>query len=107
LDDRDLQEFDLNYLRRKVAYVPQDVFLFSDTIAGNIRFGAPDATDEEVEQYARYAAVYDDIEGLPDGFQTRVGERGITLSGGQKQRISLARALIKQPELVILDDCLS
>ncbi len=107
LDGTDLRAFDLVSLRDQIAYVPQDVFLFSDTIEANIRFGAKDATDEEMKQYARYAAVQDDIESLPDAYQTRIGERGITLSGGQKQRISIARALIRQPQLVILDDCLS
>jgi ATP-binding cassette subfamily B protein len=107
MDGLPLQEYDLKALRESIAYVPQDVFLFSDTIEANIRFGSPKATREEVERYARHAAVYDDIIGLPDGFETRIGERGITLSGGQKQRISIARALIKQPDLVILDDCLS
>ncbi len=107
IDGQPIQHFDLAALRRQTAYVPQDVFLFSDTIEANIRFGYPEASREMVEQYARHAAVYDDIKGLPDGFETRIGERGITLSGGQKQRISIARALIKQPDLVILDDCLS
>jgi ATP-binding cassette subfamily B protein len=87
--------------------VPQDVFLFSDTIEANIKFGKADATQEEVETYAKYAAVHEDIMALPDGYQTRIGERGITLSGGQKQRVSYSRALIRQPEFVILDDCLS
>jgi ATP-binding cassette subfamily B protein len=107
LDDHALTAYDLSYLRRSIAYVPQDVFLFSDTIDANIRFGAPDASRAEAESYARHAAVHADIAGLPEGFDTRIGERGITLSGGQKQRISIARALIKRPELVILDDCLS
>jgi ATP-binding cassette, subfamily B, multidrug efflux pump len=107
LDGVPLKKYDLVTLRDKIAYVPQDVFLFSDTIEANIRFGAQDSTSADVEKYARHAAVYDDIMDLPDGFQTRIGERGITLSGGQKQRISIARALIKHPELVILDDCLS
>lgn len=107
IDGTSIRDYDLAALRRRVAYVPQDVFLFSDTIDANIRFGYPDADRTEVEKYARHAAVYDDIMGLPEQFETRIGERGITLSGGQKQRISIARALIKQPDLVILDDCLS
>ncbi len=107
LDGVPLKNYDLSSLRSNIAYVPQDVFLFSDTIEENIRFGSPEATLEKVEEYARYAAVYDDIVGLPEGFKTRIGERGITLSGGQKQRISIARALIKNPDCVILDDSLS
>lgn len=107
IDDVPLGDYNLATLRDNIAYVPQDVFLFSDTIEANIKFGTQDASREVVEQYARHAAVYDDIMGLPEGFDTRIGERGITLSGGQKQRISIARALIKHPEFVILDDCLS
>jgi ATP-binding cassette subfamily B multidrug efflux pump len=107
LDGVPLNEYDLKSLRASIAYVPQDVFLFSDTIEANIKFGKPNATDEEMERYARFAAVHEDIMALPDGYQTRIGERGITLSGGQKQRVSIARALIRQPEFVILDDCLS
>jgi ATP-binding cassette subfamily B protein len=87
--------------------VPQDVFLFSDTIAHNIAFGKRSASREEVEEYARYAAVHDDIMELSNGFDTFVGERGVTLSGGQKQRVSIARAFLKQPDIVLLDDCLS
>jgi len=107
LDGVPLKDYDLSSLRSNLAYVPQDVFLFSDTIEENIRFGSPEATLPQVEQYARHAAVYEDIMGLPEGFKTRIGERGITLSGGQKQRISIARALIKNPDCVILDDSLS
>jgi ATP-binding cassette subfamily B protein len=107
LDGIDLREHDLANLRQKIGYVPQDVFLFSDTVTANIIFGAPEATLDDAEQYARYAAVYRDIADLPQQFDTVVGERGVTLSGGQKQRISIARALVKQPDIVILDDSLS
>jgi ATP-binding cassette subfamily B protein len=87
--------------------VPQDTFLFSASIAQNIRFGAPDADDEMIRVAARRAAIDTEIEGFPDGFQTKVGERGVNLSGGQKQRISIARALCSKAPVLIFDDCLS
>ncbi len=107
IDGKAIQAHNLSALRKQIGYVPQDVFLFSDTVANNIAFGAPDADQERIEQFARYAAVYEDIMQLSEGFETAVGERGVTLSGGQKQRISIARALIKSPEIILLDDCLS
>lgn len=103
-----IKDISLETLRKKLAYVPQDVFLFSDTIADNINFGL---TQEEpldtVKKYASFASIHEDIMDLPKQFETFVGERGVTLSGGQKQRISLARALIKNPSCIVLDDCLS
>lgn len=107
LDGQPIESHNLAHLREKTAYVPQDVFLFSDTIYNNIAFGKTDTSKEEIHEYAKHAAVYKDIMNLPEQFDTVVGERGVTLSGGQKQRISIARALIKSPDMVLLDDCLS
>jgi len=102
-----INDINLNELRKNIGYVPQDSFLFSDSIAKNVAFGQPTATDQEIYAITKSAAVYDDIDNLPEKFDTVVGERGVTLSGGQKQRISIARALIKKPEIIIMDDCLS
>jgi ATP-binding cassette, subfamily B, multidrug efflux pump len=107
VDGVDIRHHDLSQLRQRIGYVPQDVFLFSDSVSNNVRFGRRDASQAEVETYTRHAAIYNEIAGLPDGFETVVGERGVTLSGGQKQRVSIARALIKKPDIVLLDDCLS
>ncbi|SHL42426.1 ATP-binding cassette, subfamily B [Chitinophaga jiangningensis] len=103
----DIRQIPLENLRSQISYVPQDVFLFSDTVANNIRFGDPVADLAKVQQAARQASVEKDILGFNEGFETAIGERGVTLSGGQKQRISIARALIKNPQLLIFDDCLS
>ncbi|UIR54497.1 ABC transporter ATP-binding protein/permease [Sphingobacterium sp. SRCM116780] len=106
-DNTPIQELDFQDLRQQTGFVPQEVFLFSDTISNNIAFGVDQFTQEQVEQAAKDAAVYDNIMGFEEGFETSVGERGITLSGGQKQRVSIARALIKEPKILIFDDCLS
>lgn len=102
-----IYDVELHALRQAVGYVPQDHFLFSMTIAENIAFGKPDATMEEIERAAQLACIHEDILHFPEGYATLVGERGVTLSGGQKQRISIARALLLNPEILILDDSLS
>ena len=107
LDGRPLREIPLKVLHRDLAYVPQDSFLFSDTIANNIAFGVRDADPEKIRAAARAADVHDNIMDFPDGYETMLGERGVTVSGGQKQRISIARALMKDAPILILDDALS
>ena len=102
-----LHKIDLGYLRNQVSFVPQDVFLFSDSVYNNISFGYPGATKEQVVEAAKNACVDKEIRGFSKGYETMIGERGVTLSGGQKQRISIARALVKESSLVIFDDCLS
>jgi ATP-binding cassette, subfamily B, multidrug efflux pump len=107
VDGIDIKDLDLLSLRKQISYVPQDGFLFSDSIANNIAFGATNLPPEAVKEAARLAVVSRDIEGFPKGYETEIGERGVTLSGGQKQRISIARALMKQAPILIMDDCLS
>ena len=107
IDGIDLRTIDLQLLRKQVSYVPQDVFLFSDSVSANIGFGEDALLNGKVEEAARYASVEREIEGFSHKYETVIGERGVTLSGGQKQRISIARALIKDPRIVIFDDCLS
>lgn len=107
IDDIPIRHYDLNGLRSQIGYVPQDVFLFSDTIFNNIGFGLANVEDSRIFQAAKDADVYDNIHAFPQGFETRIGERGITLSGGQKQRVSIARAVVREPKILMLDDALS
>lgn len=107
IDSIDIRDYNLSSLRRSLGYVPQDVFLFSDTIRRNIGFGSDDLEEEQIIQAARDADLYDNIQDFPHGFDTKLGERGITLSGGQKQRVSIARAIARDPQILILDDSLS
>ncbi|MGI8951665.1 MAG: ABC transporter ATP-binding protein [Chitinophagaceae bacterium] len=108
IGNKNIRELPVRDLREQISYVPQDVFLFSDTVSNNISFGlSQTASAQQVQQSAKYASVHNEILDLDKGYQTLVGERGVTLSGGQKQRISIARALIKQPQIMVFDDCLS
>ncbi len=106
-DDISIKKIDFHSLRSQISYVPQDVFLFSDTVENNIRFAVKNATEVMVKDAAANAVINNEIEYFPQKYKTIIGERGVTLSGGQKQRISIARALMKEQEIVIFDDCLS
>jgi ATP-binding cassette subfamily B multidrug efflux pump len=107
IDGQNLKLFNLNELRKSIGYVPQNPFLFSESISNNIKFGKNNATNKEIENAANNASIDKEIKKLKNGYQTILGERGVTLSGGQVQRISIARALIKNPNIILLDDCLS
>jgi len=107
LDGRDIRDIPLDVLRRSIGFVPQDTFLFSTSIKENISFGREGVSLSEIEEAARIAGIYKEIKEFPYGFDTVVGEKGITLSGGQKQRIAIARAILIDPRILILDDALS
>jgi len=107
IDGKNIESYNISHLRKNIGYVPQDVFLFSDTIGNNIAFGLDKPDQSIIHQAAKDADVYQNIVDFPKGFETMLGERGITLSGGQKQRVSIARAIAKEPKILILDDCLS
>ncbi|HKZ53339.1 MAG TPA: ATP-binding cassette domain-containing protein, partial [Candidatus Acidoferrales bacterium] len=107
IDGRPITAHRLDTLRNAIGYVPQETFLFSETLRENIALGAPAATDEEIAHAAEIAGLADDIAGFPKKYETLVGERGITLSGGQKQRTAIARAVLRNPRILILDDALS
>ena len=107
IDEKPIKECNLNDIRSQIGFVPQDPFLFSDTIANNIKFGKEEATQEEIIEAAKNAVVHQNIIEFQNGYNTILGERGVTLSGGQKQRVSIARAIIKNPKILIFDDCLS
>jgi ATP-binding cassette subfamily B multidrug efflux pump len=107
IDGHDIKTIPLGVLRTHIGYVPQETFLFSDTLTENISYGTDDGTPDDVQEAAEISQIAKDVVELPKQFDTMIGERGITLSGGQKQRTSIARALIRQPKILILDDCLS
>ena len=107
IDEADIRDVDLASLRHEIAFVADDSFLFSDTVAANIAYARPEATREEIEDAAKRAQAHDFIKRLPDGYDTVVGERGLTLSGGQRQRVAIARALVAEPRILILDDATS
>lgn len=107
IDGENIKNYNISNLRSQIGYVPQDVFLFSDTIKNNIAFGSVNLDQEAIEKAAADADLLNNIQGFPNGFETKIGERGITLSGGQKQRLSIARAIARNPQILILDDCLS
>ena len=107
IDDTDIKQLNISHFRKQIGYVPQDVFLFSDTVENNILFGTENKSFDLVKEAAKNADLLRNINSFPEKFETKIGERGITLSGGQKQRVSIARAIIKEPKILILDDCLS
>jgi ATP-binding cassette subfamily B protein len=107
IDGLNIRDFQVQHLRAQIGYVPQDVFLFSDTISNNIAFGTTGLEKSAIEKAAKMAGLEENISRFPNGYETRIGERGITLSGGQKQRVSIARAIARNPKILVLDDCLS
>lgn len=107
IDNLPIKSLNVNKYRSQIGYVPQDVFLFSDSIRNNVRFGSNEMTEEEIIKASKNADLYNNVIDFPEGFDTVLGERGVTLSGGQKQRLSIARAIAREPKILILDDCLS
>jgi ATP-binding cassette subfamily B protein len=107
IDNKNIKDLNIDNLRQSIGFVPQEAFLFSDTIKNNIKFGDENASDEKIEKAAKDAYIHHNIIEFNQGYNTFIGERGVTLSGGQKQRISIARAIIKEPKILIFDDCLS
>ena len=107
IDNKPIASVHIDSVRNNIGFVPQDPFLFSDTIENNIKFGKEDASQEEIIQAAKNAVIHSNIIDFKEGYNTILGERGVTLSGGQKQRVSIARAIIKNPNILVFDDCLS